>query len=510
MNGLLAVPWAVHIADGVLSGPWLAAGWAGAGLLVALALLAMVVDVKWRGREVETEIPRIALLTAAFFVASSIHLKLGPTSVHLLLNGLVGVMLGWRASLAILIGVFLQAVLLAHGGFTTIGINTCVQTGPALLAGGLFGLLQRVPWHRHSLVRGLIVAGSVAIWGLAMVIGAVILWTNPLRDLLVVREGAGLVFTIDNLTPVFQVALHPITLGLLTLAAVLGAVIEGRLENAPEFPLGLLIGVVAVLLTTALVGVVLLLDGRERWSNFVAFVFLAHLPLAIVEGLVLGCTVGFLARVKPELIGLRPAEIPFPAEPPSYPIDATPQEAITTASPASVSPSRRLTLFVLLGLLFFASPAQAHRLEAECEVDSARQVVKIERRFETGDAPKNATARVLRADGSVLAEGPLNARGVFTFTYDRAEALTVEVLAPGGHRAEVKIPAERLETHPGDTEAARPVLRSGPERSGPSDGGGRSRDLLTGVGFILALSAFVLSLWNTYRLRGGHRHEPET
>ena len=52
-------------------------------VLVLLALFAA-----WRIRE--DEIPRVALVTAAFFVASLIHVRVGPTSVHLLLNGLVG------------------------------------------------------------------------------------------------------------------------------------------------------------------------------------------------------------------------------------------------------------------------------------------------------------------------------------------------------------------------------------------------------------------------------------
>src|SRR4051794_23126263 len=116
------LPWAVHIADGVLGWPVLAAGF---GLIALLAVLAA-----WRVRE--DEVPRIALLTAAFFVASSIHVKLGPTSVHLLLNGLVGVILGRRAPLAILIGVALQALLIPHGGLTTIGVNACAETIPAL------------------------------------------------------------------------------------------------------------------------------------------------------------------------------------------------------------------------------------------------------------------------------------------------------------------------------------------------------------------------------------------
>src|SRR6516225_7841330 len=123
--------WAVHISDGVLSAPWLAAGFLVAGLLALAA--------SYRVRD--EEIPRIALLSAAFFVASLMHLRLGPTSVHLLLNGLVGVVLGRRAPLAILIGLGLQAALLGHGGFSTIGINACVLTLPALAASGFFAAL---------------------------------------------------------------------------------------------------------------------------------------------------------------------------------------------------------------------------------------------------------------------------------------------------------------------------------------------------------------------------------
>ena len=116
-------PLAVHIADGVLGGPWVVGGFAGAAVLSAPGLV----------RVREEEVPRLALMTAAFFVASSIHVPLPPTSVHLLLNGLVGVVLGRRAPLAILVGVGLQAVLLGHGGFTTVGVNTCVITLPALV-----------------------------------------------------------------------------------------------------------------------------------------------------------------------------------------------------------------------------------------------------------------------------------------------------------------------------------------------------------------------------------------
>ena len=37
------------------------------------------------------------LLGAAFFVASLIHVPIGFSSAHLILNGLLGVVLGWAA-----------------------------------------------------------------------------------------------------------------------------------------------------------------------------------------------------------------------------------------------------------------------------------------------------------------------------------------------------------------------------------------------------------------------------
>jgi cobalt/nickel transport system permease protein len=103
------------------------------------------------------------LLTAAFFVSSSIHIKLAilPTSVHLLLNGLVGVLLGPRAPIAIAIGLLLQYLLLAHGGLTTLGLNTCIISAPALGAALLERRLRLVlsPFWRGVLVGG----GTVAL-----------------------------------------------------------------------------------------------------------------------------------------------------------------------------------------------------------------------------------------------------------------------------------------------------------------------------------------------------------
>src|SRR4051812_2675877 len=129
--------WAVHLADAALTN----VGWVIGGFSVMFLLM---VRGAWRVRD--EEIPRIGLLTAAFFVASAIMVPVGPTHVHLLLNGLLGVILGWRAALAIPVGLFLQALLLGHGGFTSLGVNCVDMTVPALLAGQLFRVGYRQTW----------------------------------------------------------------------------------------------------------------------------------------------------------------------------------------------------------------------------------------------------------------------------------------------------------------------------------------------------------------------------
>jgi cobalt/nickel transport system permease protein len=113
----------MHISEGVLS-PAVLAGGAG------LAVVGCAIGLKKLDYEA---IPRVAILSAAFFVASLIHVPVGPVGAHLVLNGLMGLLLGWLAFPAILIALFLQALLFQFGGLTVLGVNTFTMAAPAVI-----------------------------------------------------------------------------------------------------------------------------------------------------------------------------------------------------------------------------------------------------------------------------------------------------------------------------------------------------------------------------------------
>jgi len=118
----------MHISEGILSAPVLVTG---AGLtVIAVAYSLKKIEHK--------EVPKIAILSSVFFVASLIHIPLGPSSVHLILNGIIGVLLGWSAFPAILVALALQGVLFQFGGITTLGVNTLNMALPAIICFYLF------------------------------------------------------------------------------------------------------------------------------------------------------------------------------------------------------------------------------------------------------------------------------------------------------------------------------------------------------------------------------------
>lgn len=117
----------MHIVDGALSDPVVIGG----GILA-------IIGVAYGLRQIEPEkIPQTGILSATFFIASLIHIPLGPSSVHLILNGLLGLTLGWAAFPALLIALLMQAVFFGYGGFVVLGVNVVNIALPGILMGYL-------------------------------------------------------------------------------------------------------------------------------------------------------------------------------------------------------------------------------------------------------------------------------------------------------------------------------------------------------------------------------------
>jgi cobalt/nickel transport system permease protein len=198
----------MHISDGVLP-TTISVG----SYLVSAGLVA------WSARRTGADdLPKVAVVSAAFFVASLINVPFGPTSVHLLIPGLAGALLGASAFLAIALGLLLHSLLFQFGGLTALGANALMMGVPALVCGWLFARFRGRAGTRQALLGG--VAGALGT----------------------------------------------------ALAAIF----------------------LALLLAT----------GGEDFVGVAKIALVAHIPVFIIEGVVTFFTIGFLARVKPELLSL--------------------------------------------------------------------------------------------------------------------------------------------------------------------------------------------------------------
>ncbi len=149
----------MHIPEGILPVSVLAAGGLAAAAGVAVGL----------HRLDDRSMVKVAVLSSAFFVASLIHVPIGPASVHLILNGLTGLLLGWAVFPAVTIALLLHALLFGFGGLTTLGVNTIIM--------GLPGLCMYYLFH-GSVKRSqgtLLFAMGFAAGSLSIALGAVLL-----------------------------------------------------------------------------------------------------------------------------------------------------------------------------------------------------------------------------------------------------------------------------------------------------------------------------------------------
>ncbi len=146
----------MHVPDGFLPAAVLAGGY-----VVTVGVTALALRKINQEEDPRAAIPKAALMTAAFFIASTIRFPAPPpaTSIHLILCGLMGVVLGWYAYPAILVGLILQFLVFGHGGITSLGVNATIMGVPALIAHAIFQTVRR---RKDVGVRPLQVAAFIA------------------------------------------------------------------------------------------------------------------------------------------------------------------------------------------------------------------------------------------------------------------------------------------------------------------------------------------------------------
>lgn len=159
---------AVHLADGQISMAPVSVAW----ILCLLVLLTTC----WKLSE--DEAPGVALFAGVFFLGSllSIPVPAGPKT-HLLLTGMVGMILGARAFPAIMMGCAMQALLFAHGGPTSIAMNSLVMGLPAVLVGSI-GRRMVANVGKPGMVRliGFATGASAAILTVMIHAGVLLVW----------------------------------------------------------------------------------------------------------------------------------------------------------------------------------------------------------------------------------------------------------------------------------------------------------------------------------------------
>ncbi|MFZ5942585.1 MAG: cobalt transporter CbiM [Bacillota bacterium] len=149
----------MHVPDGILPGGVSIAGYAIAGMVTVYSLKN--INKKENPRE---DIPKASLMTAAFLVASLIHIPVPPVSVHLALNGIMGAFLGFYAFPAISISLFFQAVLFGYGGLTTLGINSVIMGVPALVSFYIYkGCIDIIRANKFRLAVTGFITGAMAL-----------------------------------------------------------------------------------------------------------------------------------------------------------------------------------------------------------------------------------------------------------------------------------------------------------------------------------------------------------
>ena len=155
----------MHISEGILSAPVLISGALLTATGTAIGLKKLNID----------RIMGVSMLTGAFFVASLIHVPIGPASIHLVLNGLLGMILGWACFPAILVGLLLQAVFFQYGGLMVLGVNTATMAIPAVVC---YYLLRPLLLNERTRMLAGFLGGAGAVFASALCMAAALAFSD--------------------------------------------------------------------------------------------------------------------------------------------------------------------------------------------------------------------------------------------------------------------------------------------------------------------------------------------
>ena len=335
----------MHISEGVLTAPVLLAG--GVGTILGLAIGLRRMNVR--------EIPKVALLTAAFFVASLVHVPIGPSNAHLVLNGILGILLGWTAFPVIFIGLFFQAVLFQFGGITTLGVNTLNMAVPAVIMGAL---------------------------------------ARP-----VLRSNSGLFAMV--------------------MTAIAGAG--------------------AIIMSAVMVAGSLALSG-ESFVAVSKLIFVAHIPIAVAEGVLSVLIISFLFKTKPEVI---------------------------KGNMHSRAAKLGLVSIIIIPILIaICTQAHAHRVNLFAWYDG--KMILAEGYFSGGNKAMDSTILVFDSEGKEIFHGMTDKKGEFSFKPPGNGEYRLVLEAGMGHRAEALVSVQGMESGTAAPEAgqAGPRTAERPELKG--------------------------------------------
>lgn len=120
----------MHISDGVLT----------LEVAIVSSIVAFSFFVYSFKNLLNEKIALASAFSALFFVTSFIHIPFGPTQIHLMLIGFIGIFLGSVAIFSISLALILQALLLGFGGLSSIGANILVMGVSSYLVFLLFKL----------------------------------------------------------------------------------------------------------------------------------------------------------------------------------------------------------------------------------------------------------------------------------------------------------------------------------------------------------------------------------